>query len=102
VGLCQGVVDCNNSPSTSNTRKDQNMMIPAYKIAQLAEKHTEALKALGFELATNFDVPAPRLINLTLSRIGIDRVTYERIIAYQNNNEYTPIPKHLLHRWAAC
>ena len=39
------------------------MMIPAYKIVQLAEQHKDALKLLSFQLATNFDVPAPRLIN---------------------------------------
>jgi hypothetical protein len=77
------------------------MMIPAFKIARLAEEHTDALKALGFELATNFDVPAPRLINRALSQLGIDRVTYERILAYQNRVEYTPVPRHLLDRWAA-
>lgn len=77
------------------------MMIPAYKIVQLAEQHKDALKQLSFQLATNFDVPAPRLINRAITAMGIDRVTYERIISYQFGEEYKPAPAHLLERWAA-
>jgi hypothetical protein len=77
------------------------MMIAAKKITQLAEIHRDALSRLGIEIATNFDVPAPRLINRALSQMGIDRVTYERIIAYQNGWKFEPIPQHLLNRWAA-
>jgi len=78
------------------------MNIPAYKIAKLAEQHKVALKNLGLALATNFDVPAPRLINCALAGMGIDRNTYERIIAYQYGWEYTPVPAALLERWANC
>lgn len=77
------------------------MMIPAKKITQLAETHREAISLLGIELATNFEVPAPRLINRALSQMGIDRVTYERIVAYLNGWEFEPIPQHLLQRWAS-
>jgi len=78
------------------------MAIPAYKIAKLAEQHKEALKNLGFALATNYDMPASRLINCAIAGMGIDRTTYERIISYQNGWEYKPVPAHLLARWAAC
>jgi hypothetical protein len=77
------------------------MMIPTYKIVQLAEQHKDALRQLSFQLATNFDVPAPRLINRAIAAMGIDRVTYERIISYQFGEEYKPVPAHLLERWAA-
>ena len=69
-------------------------------IQQLAEQHKEALAELGTQLATNFDVPAPRLINRALDRMGISRVEYEQIVAFQNGWEYEPIPQHLLDRWA--
>jgi hypothetical protein len=69
-------------------------------IAKLAMIHKEALAELGRELATNFDVPAPRLINRAIAQMGITRVTYERIIHFQNEWEFQPIPQHLLDRWA--
>jgi hypothetical protein len=86
--------------NTVSKKEAGTMNIPAFKIAELAEEHKDALKALSFQLATIFDVPAQRLINRAISRMGIDRVTYERIVAYQNNWEYTPVPERLLQRWA--
>jgi hypothetical protein len=70
-------------------------------ISGLATIHATALKNLSVELAMNFDVPAQRLINYAISRMGIDRVTYEKILAYQGGTEYVPIPARLLARWAA-
>ena len=67
----------------------------------LAAIHSDALKGLAFALATNFDVPAQSLINRSIAKMGIDRVTYEKIIAYQDGREYQPIPKRLLARWSA-
>lgn len=70
-------------------------------IEKLAEIHKDALKSLSIQLATNFDVPTPRLINRALNQMGIDRVTYERIVCFQNGWEFEPIPEHLLNRWGA-
>lgn len=77
------------------------MTIPSKKIMELAEEHKDILKDLSFQLATNSDVPAPRLISRALSIMGIDRETYERVIAYQYGWRDEPVPAHLLIRRAA-
>jgi hypothetical protein len=77
------------------------MTIPAKKIMELAEQHKDTLKALSFQLATNSDVPALQLINRALAKMGIDRVTYERIIFFHYGWEHTPVSAHLPTRRAA-
>ncbi len=67
----------------------------------LAVTHSDALKGLAFALATNFNVPAQSLINRAIAKMGIARVTYETIIAYQDARHYQPIPKRLLAGWSA-
>ena len=70
-------------------------------IPALAVTHSDALKRLAFALVTNFKDPAQSLINRAIAKMGIDRVTYEKIIAYQDAREYEPIPQRLLARWSA-
>jgi hypothetical protein len=71
-------------------------MIPAYRIPQLAELHREAINTLLYQLATNFDQPSTELINQAISRMGIDRATYQRIFAFLNGWQHTELPQRLL------
>lgn len=70
------------------------------RIEKLMEKHKDELQALSAELATNYNVPAQRLISFALARMGISRLDYEKIGAVEGNWRYEAPPKALLARWA--
>lgn len=72
------------------------MMIPAYRIPQLALTHREAISELQCQLATNPDESASSLVNKAISRMGIDRITYQRIIVFMNGWQYAQVSERLL------
>jgi len=80
-------------------------MRKTFDIASFASKHSTNIAKVKYQLGTDFDTPAQRIINQFFSDIGEDRVfagahdKWEMLIAHESGNEYTPVPKHILRRW---
>ena len=76
-----------------------------FDVAKFVAKHKAAIDELESSLATNFDVPAQRLINCAFAHMGEQRFVgkhdrWEQITAWQSGEQYIPVPRHLMDRWA--
>jgi hypothetical protein len=74
-------------------------------LEQFIVAHRAEIDALKTQIATNFDVPAQRLINAAFSRMGVDRFdssgdVWEQIVCLENGWEYEQPSFELMERWA--
>jgi hypothetical protein len=73
---------------------------------QIITKHAEVIDTIKSQLATNFDVPAQRIINAGFDTMGIDRFdasgdVWEQIVCLQNGWDYERPSNELQERWAS-
>ena len=77
------------------------------RIGQFVEDHKAEIEAIKTQLATNFDVPAQRIINAGFARMCAHRFDrsgndlWEMIVCYQNGWDYEKPSAELAQRWAS-
>jgi hypothetical protein len=74
-------------------------------LEQFIAAHAVEIEALKTQLATNYDVPAQRLINAVFAKMGVDRFdrdgdVWEQVVCFQNGWEYEAPSAELQQRWA--